>query len=810
MPISASPDDIRSRSAVAPRALRREFNLEEFGADCESGSPGPVGQHRAVASLDFALTMHAHAVLVGPVGTGKTTYALKAARERAGAEPTPPDRCFVPDLERPRVRHLIEVDPGRGRDFERALLRLITEGSTQVRAALDSDSYQHRRQLLVHQFQDGQQQAWTEALAEGARRGLAVEMAPAGPVVTVPLAPSGKPYSAQEFMALPQAEQTALQDRQRDFEEPLGQFIRRVRALQRDEAHALAADAKQMAEETLKPVLDAVSVAFARSARAFAYLTAVAADMAQHVKDLAAEPASGSPADMLFSERYAVDVLVEHAAGSGAPVLLEANPTVRNLFGRVEFRPGVDGPSGAPDLHAGSLARAHGGYLIIPLQELLQNAAAYAALNRTLKLGHLRMEGPETPYFGPVVPVVPDPLPVSVTVLLVGTPDLYALVWANDANFRRLFPVKVEFEADMPVTPATLAAFRQFVEEAARRDAERPLGDGGVEALAGFSAALADDQDRLSARLGEITALVREAAVFAGPPANPLSGAHIRAALAARRERGRGAEDTVARLLNDGTLLLTTDGATVGQINGLAVLSTGDQLFGRPTRITAVTHIGRTGVANIERDTHQSGISHTKGVLTLAAFFAGRFAQRHPLALGASLAFEQLYGGIDGDSASSAELYALLSALADLPIDQGIAVTGSVNQKGEIQPIGGVNEKVVGFYRLCAAQRLTGRQGVLIPRRNLRHLMLEDDVRGAVAAGQFHVWAVDHVDEGIALLTGTPAGTVDDGLATVMGRVAARLRTYYEAARAARDGPRLTQPGGSPPCAGGGGNHLGA
>ncbi len=792
MPIFSSPDDIRSRTEVAPHALRREFRLEEFGVDGESGSPGPIGQDRAVASLDFALTMHAHAVLVGPVGTGKTTYALKASRERAHAEPTPPDRCFVPDLERSRVRHLIEVGPGLGRDFARALIRLVTEGSTQVRAALDSDSYQHRRQLLVHQYQDGQQQAWAEAVAEGARRGLAVEMAPAGPVVTVPLAPNGQPYTAQEFMALPQAERTAVQDRQREFEEPLGHFIRRVRTLQRDEARALAADVKQMAEETLKPVLDAVCAPFSDSAGAFAYLSAVAADMAQHVKDLAAEPASGASPDLLLAERYTVDVLVEHAAGSGAPVLLEPNPTVRNLFGRIEFRPGADGPTAVPDLHAGSLARAHGGYLIIPLVDLLQNAMAYAALKRALKLGLLRIEGPEIPYFGPVVPVIPDPLPVSVTVLLVGTPDLYALLWANDADFRRLFPIKVEFEADMPVTPATLAAFRRFVEEAARREAGRALAEGGLETLAGFSAALAEDQERLSTRLGEIMALLREAAVFAGPPSEePLTGAHIRAALAARRERGRGAADTVARLLNDGTLLLDTDGATVGQINGLAVLSTGDQLFGRPTRITAVTHIGRTGVANIERDTNQSGVSHTKGVLTLAAFFAARFAQRHPLALGASLAFEQLYGGIDGDSASSAELYALLSALADLPIDQGIAVTGSVNQKGEIQPIGGVNEKVDGFYRLCAAQRLTGRQGVLIPRRNLRHLMLEDDVCRAIASGQFHVWAIDHVDEGIALLTGMPAGTADDGLDTVMGRVAARLGAYYESARAVRDGTLL-------------------
>ncbi len=784
MPRSSSPDEFPRTVEVPADRARRIFHLDEFPpGGAGPHHPGLIGQERAVAALQFALTMHAHAVLVGPVGTGKTTHALRAARDRAHRESTPPDRTFVRDLERPRLRHLVEVPPARGRAFQAAVDRLVAEGGAQVRAALESDSYQHRRQLLIHQYQDEQQRVWSQALVEAQERGFAVEMTSAGPVITIPLNPQGQPYTPQEFMALPVQVRGEFQERQRALEEPLGQIIRQVRSLQRAAADAITQDARKVAEETLGPLLESVSEPFRESSDALSYLSTVARDMAAHLEELVADPPPGLGHD----NRYQVEVLVEHDAGSGTPVLLEANPTFRNLFGRIEVQPAADRPPTAT-LHAGSVARANGGYLVIPLAELLQDAMAYATLKRALKLGQYRIEASEIPYFGPTAPVTPDPIPVSLMVMLVGTPDLYSLLFTYDDDFRRLFPIKVEFEPDMQASPAALQAFRTFVEDAARREAGRPLGEGGMEALAGFSAERAEDQGRLSARLGEVTALLREAAVFARTDESPeVLGRHLKQALMARRERVRGAEETVARLLNDGTLLIDTEGAVVGQVNGLAVMSSGDQAFGRPSRITAVVHIGRGGVVNIERETQQSGATHTKGVLTLAAYLASRFAQHHPLSLGASLAFEQLYGGIDGDSASSAELYALLSALADLPVQQGIAVTGSINQKGEIQPIGGVNEKVAGFFRLCAVKHLTGAQGVIIPRRNVRNLMLDDDVLDALSAGQFHLWAIDHVDQGIALLTGVPAGTPEDDGETVMGRAAARLRAYHEAACASND-----------------------
>lgn len=785
MPSSPHPDQIRTSHRIPAARARRVFQPQDFPSDgLAPPHLGLIGQDRAAAALQFALKMHAHAVLVGVVGTGKTTHALRAARERAGHEPTPPDRVVVPDLERPRLRHLVEVPAARGREFQTAVERLVAEGRRQVRSALESDSYQHRRQLLLHPFQDEQQRAWAQAQAEAAERGFAVEMPPAGPVITIPLNPEGQPYSPQAFMALPVSARGGFETRQAALDEVLRPIIRTVRAVQRQAMDALAEDARAFSEETLGPLLESVSGHFAESPAAVAYFSGVVRDMAGHLEELVSDAPAGGPARTPGDNRYHVELLVEHEAGAGAPVILEANPTFRNLFGRVE----VQATDGAPmaTLHAGSVARASGGYLVVPLAELLQDAAAYAALKRALKLGQYRIEAPDIPFFGPTAPVAPDPIPVSLMVMAVATPELYHLLLTYDEDFRRLFPIKVEFEADMATSPAVLKAFQQFVMDAAGRETGCPLGEGGVEALAGFSAELAEDQDRLSARLGEVNALLREAAVFAHADESPeLLGRHLTLALLARRERVRGAEETLTRLLNDGTLLIDTDGAVVGQVNGLAVMSTGDQAFGRPSRITAVVHVGRGGVVNIERETQQSGATHTKGILTLAAYLAGRFAQQHPLSLGASLAFEQLYGGIDGDSASAAELYALLSALADLPVHQGIAVTGSINQRGEIQPIGGVNEKVTGFFRLCAAKRLTGEQGVIIPSRNVRNLMLDDDVVQALREDQFHLWAIDHVDEGIALLTGVAAGTPLDGPDTVMGRVAARLHSYYEAVREA-------------------------
>lgn len=782
-------EQLRQETAVPPERARRTYGSGDFGTPSD-GPPAILGQDRAVRAMELGLSMNAHMFLVGPIGTGKTTYATDRCQQWAKDQPTPDDWCYVANFDRPEQPRVLHLPAGSGRLFRDDAHKLVDTARSLIREALDSDAYVHHRQLLVRQFQDQQQALWADLVRTAREQGFAVEPTPTGSVMAIPLDPSGQPYQPQQFSELPEAIQNTFAARQRELEEPLSQVTRHMRALARDERQAISDDARQLARETVTPLLDTLKEKYAEGEAAFQYLSAVADDLVAHVEQLATDDAAeGALNAAAWWQRYRVHVLVEHVAGAGAPVIVETNPTYDNLLGRIDYQQ-VQGRlvAGIEGIRPGSLHRANGGYLIIPVADLLREVGSYPGLKRGLKQGWSRIENIYQSFWGPPAIFQPEPIPLQVTVLLIGTEDLYYLLYANDEEFRRLFKVKADFAADMPASPENLAGFRQMMEAVVAGKDWLPLADGAVEALAGYGSRLAEDQARFSTRMGEIVAVLAEANTWAKTGgADAISGAHVAQALAERRERAAGPEDVVNRLMQEGTLLMDTRGAAVGQINGLAVLSAGDQSFGRPSRITAVSYVGRQGIVAIERQTRQSGTTHTKGVLTLAAFFASRFASRHPLSLSASLTFEQLYGDIDGDSASSAELYALLSELSGLPIDQGIAVTGSVNQKGEVQPIGGVNQKVEGFFRVCRQQGLTGSQGVIIPRRNVRHLMLEEAVVEALAAGQFHVWAIDHIDQGIALLTGVDAGTPDGPPDSVMGRVAARLALYAEALEHAGD-----------------------
>jgi predicted ATP-dependent protease len=782
-----APEAVRDRCQIPWTATRRTFQPEDFlGARSpDTAAVVPmIGQARAVRAVDTGLRMGAHMFLLGPVGTGKTTYALEAARRYAAGRPTPDDILYVPNFEQRDEPRIVAVPPGGGVRVRQVVETLVTQARTRIRETFESDAYIHHRQVLAHQFQDQMQAIWADMVNQARELGFLVESAPTGALLTIPLDPSGHPYRPEAFAELPDAVREEFAARQRALEEPLSQATRRVRQLEREQRQALLDDARAVAARTLDHIVEPLRQELADMPAALDYLDAVVRDLIQHVQELAQDDADGNvPVDWLT--RYRVHVLVGHRPGEGAPVVLETNPTFENLFGRIEYQQ-VDGRllASLAGIRAGAVHRANGGYLIIPAADLLREPGSYVALKRVLKQGFAPIENPPMLLWAPMAILRPDPVPLRITVLLVGPPELYYLLYAYDDEFRRLFTVKADFAADMPATPENLAGVKALVEAVAAREGWPAIGAGAVEAIAAYGARIAEDQERISTRMGELLAVLTEAAVEARAAGSAaMTGDHVRAALAARRDRMAGPEELLQRMVEDGTLLLDTDGAVVGQVNGLAVLSAGDQPFGRPSRITAVTHAGRQGIVAIERVTRQSGPSHTKGVLILAAYLANRFAQEAPLSLAASLTFEQMYNEVDGDSASSTELYALLSALADVPVAQGIAVTGSVNQRGEIQPIGGVNQKIEGFFRVCKARGLTGQQGVLIPRRNVRHLMLDDEVVEAIRTGQFHLWAVDRVEEGIAILTGWPAGTPADGPDTIMGRVAERLAAYNRALR---------------------------
>jgi lon-related putative ATP-dependent protease len=488
---------------------------------------------------------------------------------------------------------------------------------------------------------------------------------------------------------------------------------------------------------------------------------------------------------------------VDNSDLQGAPVVFETNPSYYNLFGKVEYR----GELGTMVtdfrmIRPGAVHRANGGFLILNARDLLLQLASYDALKRALRSGEVRIENLSEQYgLIPTATLRPEPIPLDVKVVLIGTPLIFQLLYTLDEDFRKLFKVKADFDIEVQRTPETMAGYASAVAAICARHRLRPFDRGAVARILEHSARLAERQDRLSTRFNDVNEVIFEADAWAGRAGRAVvTAADVRRAVEEKIYRSNRVEEKLRELIAQGQLLVDVSGAKPGQVNGLSVLQLGDYTFGHPSRITARTYVGSRGVVNIERETEMSGRIHSKGVAILANYLGGKYAQDRPLSLNASLTFEQTYSEVEGDSASATELYALLSDLAGVPIDQGIAVTGSVNQKGELQPIGGVNEKIEGFFYTCRVMGLTGTQGVLIPTQNVPNLMLRDEVVEAVRQGRFHIWAVRTIDEGLEVLTGRPAGEVlDDGQyppGTINALVSQRLSELAERLRKFAPVPR--------------------
>jgi lon-related putative ATP-dependent protease len=552
---------------------------------------------------------------------------------------------------------------------------------------------------------------------------------------------------------------------------------------------------KQLNEETtlraIGHLVNDIRQRFVDTPQALSYLDKVQADIVAHADDFRADKEGERPSVMGVTlplpspsfARYEVNVLVDRSGTQGAPVIVESNPTYHNLIGRIEHHAFMGAV--ATDftmIKSGALHRANGGFLVLPVREVLVNYLSWDALKRSLKDRCVRIEelGAQLSLISTIT-LEPETIPLDVKIVLIGNPLLYYLLHYYDEEFQKLFKVKADFATLMERNPETEKQYALFVQTICNEHGLRAFDRSAVARLIEHSARMVEHQDKLSTRFGEIADLIHEASFWAtrrsGQPdkGNGAQGEHaerectdcvtaldVAQAIEEKVFRNNLIEERLQEVITEGTLRIDTTGAVIGQLNGLSVISLGDYLFGRPSRVTASTFVGKAGVVNIEREVEMSGPIHSKGVLTLSSYLGHKYAQTGPLTLSASLVFEQSYSGVEGDSASSTELYALLSSLSGYPIEQGIAVTGSVDQHGQVQPIGGVNQKIEGFFDVCEVKGLTGDQGVIIPAANTRHLMLRQDVIDAVAAGRFHIWAVNTIDEGIALLTGHPAGEPDE------------------------------------------------
>ena len=773
-------------ASLDPQALRWQLDPDSLGfATTEEVlvEERLVGQPRAEEAMSFAITLRRHGYhiyLSGPTGTGRTTYARRRLRDAAADLPPARDWLYLPNFQNPSAPRAVAVSPGSGPRFAQTLRQLRRDLSERLPQAFGSDEYRSARDDVLQRASAATEREFEAFQRQALNLGFSVKPGPTG-LQSMPLK-DGRPLDQEGMANLTESERAALGEASQQVAKLGETFVRRAHELQLEAQRALGDLAIQRASYTSAPLFAALGGDFPDPAlsRHLSLLQERIGDwLALFVPPDGQEP----PPDPGWFE---VNALVVRD-GSEAPVVYEPNPSYYNLMGRLEYEGGPEGSlrTGFHLIRAGAIHHANGGFLVVPARELVLNPLAYEGLKRALQHHIARIENvgqQERPM--PTSGLTPEPIPLDVQVVLVGPESAYLQLRELDEQFRKLFKMRVDFSADMENTEANRHAMVGFLAGLGRTHGIRPFSADGAARMLEEAVRTAGGRRRLSTRMSEIIELAVESDAFAGQRSlHVIDGAAVRSALAARRQRSGLLEERMLEMIELGTIRIETKGRRVGQVNGLTVLTAGEHSFGLPARITARTYAGSAGVVDIEREIKLSGPIHSKGVLTLSGYLGWRFGQQRPLALSASLTIEQNYGGIEGDSASSTELYAILSDLSGLGIRQDIAVTGSVDQAGRIQPIGGVNEKIEGFFAICRAQGLTGSQGCMIPRQNVDDLMLSDDVLQAVQAGEFHVYAIETIEQGIEILTGTPAGDNGDALTdgSVFARASARLASYADA-----------------------------
>jgi len=784
----------RLRRTVATAALGFETTAELDPAD------GPIGQERALRAIAFGAGMPSHdfnLFVLGPPASGKSTAVKAHLKERTRDLVELSDWVYVnnfDDANRPRA---LALPCGRGPAFADALVAAIDELRQTVPAMFESDDYQARRRAIDESFRSGQEEAFEALNQKAATQNIAIMRTPMG----IAMAPmhEGKVVKPDVFKTLPEEMRKSIESKIETLQKELAEILQSVPKSDKERRAHLAELNREFGTQAVDAAMDDVMAAFGADAAIAAHLKAVCKDMIAHIALFLPDEQEANQvvAQSVDTERhprfrrYLANVVVAHE-GDGAcrrPVIEEMNPTYGNLVGRIEHVAQMG--TLMTDfllLKPGAMHRANGGFLLIDARKILLSPFAWEALKRTIKAREIRIEQPaEMTSFMSTQTIDPEPVPLDVKVVLFGDRQLYYALAAFDPDFTRLFQVQADFEDAIARNGDNGASYARLIAAITREHNTLPVTAAGFGRLIEEGSRFADDQHKISVEIGRVADLVREADFWAREAgADVIDGAHIAQAVEEGIARADRVRDRSHEMITRDVVKIDTTGTKVGQINGLAVLQIGAFAFGKPSRITARIRLGNGRITDIEREAKLGGALHTKGVMILWGFLAGRFAQAMPLALAATLVFEQSYGGVDGDSASSTELYALLSALADVPVRQGLAVTGSVNQFGEVQAIGGVNEKIEGFFDICAADGLTGEQGVLIPAANVQNLMLRPDVVEACDAGRFHVHAVETIDQGIEILTGVEAGSPgDDGAypdGTINGRVARRLKDFADAA----------------------------
>ncbi len=755
-----------------------------------------IGQDRGIKALEFGLQVDVkgyNVYLEGPSGVGKTMYTRTYLNKIAPKKKTPSDWCYIYNFNNPNEPIAVALPAGQGKEFRDSMDGFIKEIRKDIQKTFNNDDFEKEKALIKQEFEVKRSALLDKLNEDASKYNFQVKAAQNG-IYMMPVV-NGKAIEEEEFEKLDASIKQEYEEKSVFVQEQIMQAINQIKEIERQSDKKISEWQSNVALLTVNAHINFLKSKYKRNKKINQFLNDVKQDVLKNVpvfleddSNKQAQPQQGpTPHKPDPSLNYRVNLFIDNSNLEGAPVVMDSNYSYHNIFGSLEYENYYGAlKTDHTMLKPGLMQRANGGYIIFQAKDLLANSMCYEALKKALRVKELSIENAADQRSSMVlVSLKPEPIPLNLKVIIIGNANIYQTLLAMDSDFKKLFKIKVEFEDDALITPENLEKLSQIVHGFCEHEQLPHLDPSGMARLVEYASKLAGSHHKLSTRFGDLTQVVGEAATWAKlSKSKVVTAEFIDKALAERIERIKKYDSKYLEMIKENTLLINTSGSEVGQLNGLTVMTIGDYTFGKPAKITVNTYTGKNGIVNIEREVEISGPSHSKGVLILTGYLGEMFAQDIPLCLTASICFEQLYNGVDGDSASSTELYGLLSSLSGIPINQSIAVTGSVNQKGQIQPIGGVNEKIEGFFQICKMRGLDGSHGVMIPVQNVDNLQLSDEIVEAVKNKKFHIYSVSTIEEGIEVLTGVPAGKKDkDGhfpAGTVNYLVYEKLKKYAE------------------------------
>ncbi len=753
------------------------------------------GQERGIAALQFGLSINTkgyNLYLEGPAGVGKTMYSKQYISDIAVKQKTPNDWCYIYNFDNPNEPIAISLPAGEGKVFSQNMDSLVEDVKKYLKRTFNNEDFEKEKKLIKQKYETKREKLLDNLNKETLKNDFQVKAAPNG-IYMLPVY-EGKPLEEEEFEKLDENIKQSYEAKSNIVQEQIMQVIGQIKLIEKESEQKIEEWQSNIALLTINAYINPLRAIYKKNHKIINFLDNVKKDILKNINLFVTEdtctpttPQSPKPEALKPWLNYRVNLFIDNSNTQGSPVIMDSNYSYHNLFGKLEYENQYGMlKTDYTMLKPGAIHKANGGYIILQAQDLLTNQVCYDALKKALLIKQANIENNMEQRSAMVmISLKPEPIPLNLKVLLIGDANIYHTLLALDPDFKKLFKIKVEFEESAPRNNDNILRLAKFVHSYCEKENCLPLDRGAMAKVVEYTSRLSDDKEKLSTHFNEIGEIVSEASTWAKLSRKKLLTAdYIDKALKKRIERVKKYDQKYTELIEENSLLIDTDGYKTGEINGLTVMTIGDYTFGKPAKITANTYMGKTGVVNVEREVEMSGSTHSKGILILRGYLGEKFAQDFPLSLTASLCFEQLYNGVDGDSASSTECYAILSSLSGMPINQSIAVTGSVNQKGHIQPIGGVNEKIEGFYNVCKKRGFNNEHGVMIPIQNVRNLHLSDEVIESVKDGKFHIYAISTIDEGIEILTGVPAGKLNkEGkfpAGTINYLAYEKLRKYYE------------------------------